>query len=246
MVFCPALRDRQQVGLHLFQRDARLQPSLVNEPVIGVGTVEFKRAPDIRPTFGEALRHDSDQRAGRAIEREAPAQDRGVQVEPLLPHLVAHDEDGRRSGFPVFRSQAATHLRRHAEKLEGIRRHVSAVELLGAHARSPQDILVAAAGVAAEDVVLLAELQVFRGFHVGPSAGASAIQVVNAEGGNLLGILIGKWREQHILDHAEHGGARADSERQGKNRQRRESEARTDAAHAVSQVLPQRLHGSWT
>ena len=62
---------------------------------------------------------------------------------------------GGAPGFPVFRSQAAAHLRRHAQKLEGVRRDVRAVELLGAHAGGPQDVLVAAAGVSAEDVVLL-------------------------------------------------------------------------------------------
>ena len=79
-----------------------------------------------------------------------------------------------------------------------------------------------------------------------PSAGPSAVQIVNVEGGNLLGILIRERREQHVLDHAEHGGARADAQRQGQDGQEGEPRVRADPAHAVSQVLPQRLHGIQT
>ena len=72
---------------------------------------------------------------------------------------------GGAPGFAVLRGEAAAYLRRHAQKLEGVRRDVGAVELLRAHAGGPQDVLVAAAGVSAEDVILLAELQVFRRLH---------------------------------------------------------------------------------
>jgi hypothetical protein len=103
--------------------------------------------------------------------------------------------------------------------LERVRRHIGTGEAFGANAGSPKDVLIAAAGVPAEDVVLLAELQVFRGFHVGPAAGACAIQVVDVESDNLFGVFIGKRRQQDVLDDAEHRGPGPDSERKRENRQ---------------------------
>ena len=74
------LRDRQQVGLHLFERDPRLQPSLVDELPVGVGAVQFHRQPQVRVALGEALRHDPDQRGRRAVQHEGAPQDRGIRL----------------------------------------------------------------------------------------------------------------------------------------------------------------------
>src|SRR5262252_4515751 len=101
MILGPALRDWQEVGFHLFERDAGLQSSLVDEPVVGIGTIEFQRTPEIGPALCETLGHDSYQRSRSAIECEASAEDRWVHVETVLPNLVAQDEDGWRARFSV-------------------------------------------------------------------------------------------------------------------------------------------------
>jgi hypothetical protein len=109
MILGPALRDRQKVRFHLFEGDPGFKPTLVNEPVVSVGTIEFQRTPEVGPALGETLGHDSDQRSRSAIECEASAKDRGVHVEAVLPNFVAHDEDRGRARFSVFRRQTAAY-----------------------------------------------------------------------------------------------------------------------------------------
>src|ERR1019366_9451122 len=170
-------------------------------------------------------------------------EDAWVKVEPGLPHLVAHHEHWWSPRFPVLRRDAAAHLRRHSQKLERVRRYVAAVESFRALAGSPKNVFVAAAGVSAEDVILLPVFQIFRRLQEGPTAGAAPIQVVNGESRHPRSILIREGRQQHVLNDAEHSGARADSQRQGEHCEKRESWSTTDPAHAVSQILPERLHG---
>jgi len=77
----------------------------------------------------ETWRHDSHQSAQLTIHRKTFAEDARIQPKLIVPRLVTHHKNGMSSGLPVCWNDAASQQRRNAIKLEGICRHIRALQL---------------------------------------------------------------------------------------------------------------------
>src|SRR6185295_19754590 len=97
-------------------------------PGRGRGPAGLFRYPHVGVAPGEAWRHDSDERARRAVEHELLVEDAGVVVEACDPGLVAKHEHGGRARLVVGRLHHPAVQGGHAEELEGARGDEEALE----------------------------------------------------------------------------------------------------------------------
>ena len=83
----------------------------------GFRRIELERQPQRRLGVRklETPRHDADDRARHAVDRDRPAQDRRIGVEARFPEALANDDGGRRAGAIVILAEPAAHERRRSE-----------------------------------------------------------------------------------------------------------------------------------
>ena len=241
-----AAGDDRQVRLRLLGRQAPLQASQqepsrcrVAEPRLRL-TPQLLGNPHVRAVPGKARRHDADQRPAGSIQDERRVQNRRIAVEPGHPCLVAHHEHRRRPRLVVARLHHPTVQCRHPEELERARRHERSLELLGAFSMPVHHPLAGCRDDPVERTTVFGEFQKFRrGVSLPPAL--LALLILDPRKHHALRALLGKGRQQHVVDHAENRRRRADAQAQGGDRHRREPAVSPQGAPRVSQVVPPRL-----
>src|SRR5580704_10510605 len=121
--------DDIDLGFGFLNRDAGLEmrddsPVLRNKGAAHhVDDAGIARHPKIRASPRKTQRHDPDERAANAVQREGFADDAWVGAKLICPCRVAKDEDGRRSRLIVGGFEPAAEKRSDAEEFERTRRY---------------------------------------------------------------------------------------------------------------------------
>ena len=241
-----ALRDDGDFRFRLREGDAGLEPRLEAEELArlhGVGAVEHDGLVEVGPELEEPLRHDSDQRRGDAVQDEGLADEARVGSEAARPHLVVHDENGRRAGPGVLGRERAAEGRAHAHELEVVRRHEAAVELLGAVGGRVEDVLRPAADHVFKRLDLSLVLEELRDLEVPAPALARLGGVADLDLHQAVDVGVHRVRvDQHGLDDAEHRGGRPDPQGQGQDGEQGERRLLAETPGRVPDVLPRGGH----
>lgn len=107
--------------------------------------------------------------------------------------------------------------RLNAEEVESVGCDADALETFRTFARGVENVLIADADHVRESVGLAAQFNELWGGVVATAAGLAALQIVNLDGKDARGVAVRERFQQYVLNDAEDGGGRTDSEAQGKN-----------------------------
>jgi len=118
--------------------------------------------PNFTVAESESRGHDANQSPRRAIEIQRSSEYLRVPAEQLAPQSVAHDEHGRRTGFPILLCDPTAQAGFDAKNFKGIRRYPPAKELFGRSAAPVVDSYVGEPDHVFECVVLFLEIEKHR------------------------------------------------------------------------------------
>src|SRR5437660_9428661 len=106
-----------------------------------------------------------------------------------------------------------------SEKLEGVRRHVSAAELLRPFAVRVENVFGSASDGFFENVILLLVVEKLRHFERRAAIRTATVHVMNIKCDHALRVRIGKRIEKHVLNHAKDRGRGSNSQRESQHRE---------------------------
>ncbi len=196
------------IGRRLLDRHAGLHPRehLQGAHIAG-GRLEVRRQrhPEaLRLREHELRRHDADDRVGKSVDGDRPADDRAIAVVAQLPHLVAEHDDAFGAGTVIVGGEVASERRRRSEKAEERRRDRRAVEALGLRRAVRHRQRPAGKGGQGRErrrlVAHVAEVEPRQPGPVDPGPLVGRVQDDDA-----VGIRIGERLEQHPVHDAENG-----------------------------------------
>src|SRR5262249_30219935 len=114
--------------------------------------------------------------------------------------------------------------------------------LLGSFGCTLQDILESPPNDLLEHMVARFVVEKLRRLQVLPPARAAGGEIVNLDGNHALGIGVGEWIEQDVVDDAKDGGPGADTQRERKNRDGGKSRLIAQTSGTVAKVHPEPSH----
>ena len=215
------LRKHADFGVRIGRRRAGLQPADHRHrvaPAIGLRAerewkVEVEaaaRREDGREV--ERRREHAHHRVRRVVDDERRADDRGIAVEAALPQSVAEHHGLRAVPCALLGSERAAQQGLHAEHVEEVLRHGHAAQPLGL-ASAAQEIVTHAvegevAGNGGQGLGSLSQVQQVP--HLRRLAGEVG-EVAIGNPHQLGGLLEGEWPQEQRVDHAEDGGAGANT-----------------------------------
>ena len=240
------MRDESDFRFRLLEGDAGPQPRLEAEVLartLGVGAIQYHGFVEVGPELEEPLRHDADEGGGNAVEDEGLADEARVGAEPPRPHLVVHDEDGRRAGLRVVRRERAAQRGGHAQEVEHVAGDEAAVELLGALGGRVDLVLERARDDFFKRLDLRLVVEELRELEVPAPARARPGRIVDLDLHQAVDVGVHRVRvHQDVLDDAEHRGGGADAQGQGQDGERREGRLLAESPGRVADVLPDGVH----
>ena len=239
-----ARRQRSQLGARLVERDARLEPEQRLHEVRAAAVLRQIPGEPL-PQVGlarklKACRHDAGHRERLAVHGDDPSDDRRIRVEALAPQPVADHRqrfarEERRGG------EARPQNRLDADDREEIRArfdggdaHRLAARLGEIHLRIPPRRRV---------VEHLRQGAVIHEIDGREPFVREALRIIRLpDHGELIRIRVGKRPEHDAIEYREHGGRRADAERQRQHRRNREPGTSPQQAPAEPDVVNERVH----
>jgi hypothetical protein len=190
-----------------------------------------------RALIAKSARHDAHDAIPVVVEAQGPADDVPVGSELPSPEPVADDDLEVEAGSGVVRVEGAAQLRVCAEGGEVIRRDSLEVE-----AQRPRAAGEGHVGAGAGDRHGLEDAGTL---HVSPLRDGHADRL-RADAGQIVfeahqfaGVWVRQWAQQRRIDHTEDGSGGADAERNGGDRNERETGGAHQHAHCVAQIEEQ-------
>ena len=119
---------------------------------------------------------------------------------------------------------------------------MSTVELFGAFAMPIEHQVFFRGGESIQNMIVFGEFQNFVGCVSLPPFIRSLLRRVNPRKNHPRRTLVGEWRQQHIVNHAENGGGGANSQCQRGDRDCRKSAGFPECTQRVPQVVPHFLN----
>ena len=184
-----------------------------------------RRGPDVsgRRRIAERRRHDANNRAAGAAERERAAEDGRIGAEATPPERVADDDD-RRAAEPFFLRRRETAERRcDAQHLEEPRRRVHRGHALRHRARGVRDVFEIAGAKRLERAVLRVPL--FEPARRDQLRRLTEAGVPFVDRHQPIRGRVGQRLQQNRVDGGEDGAVRADPERERAHDHRRQPPA---------------------
>ena len=198
------------------------------------------RDPEIADVPLEARRHDPDDRAGLAVEPHSLADDARFRAEPADPRPMTELGDTGRRRLAVLFGKRAARERRDAEEREHVRRDPHGAHALGAFVGH----VVHASGFGSKDrlerrrlLLVVEEL----GARQRAAEDTRRRHVAQDDVHHPILVHVGERIEQDVADDAVDDGCRADTQRQRRDCEQRESGIPASDPEGLADVLPQRI-----
>src|SRR5690348_8094315 len=202
----------------------------------GVG---IARHPKVRAAPGETRRHDADESTPHAVQVERLADKIPIASELVHPRVISKDEYRRSTRRVVPRLQAAPQKWRHAKELESSGSNEVGREKEIVASRLPDHVDFGIRDESVKHMILLFVVAKFGITEDAAPAVLPLIQVAYAQCNQPVLILVGKWRNQGVINDAEDRRGSPDAQRQSENRNRGEAPIFQEAAKRKTKIVGQ-------
>ena len=202
----------------------------------------FGRNPQVCIPPPKPRRHNPNQSPRFPIQYKRLIHNTRICAKALYPCLVPQHEDWRRSRLVIRRHHHPPQQRRHSKKLKRSRRHEVPVEPFRPFSRPVQYVRLVIRDRPVKHMILLHIIQKLRADERRSPPRLALFRIMDEYGVEPLRIRVGKRLHHHVINHAENGRRRPNSQRQRKYGNHRKSRCLPQVPHRIPNILPHRFH----